>query len=135
MTALRTWIQARSTTGPTRSLSDWNFEDSKKLIVIIGVLIVVLVACGGVLMYLRRKTHERESSLASPGTVMEELRRLRKQGVLSEREYEASRRAAAMRLAGGAGGTKGGAGGTEGGAGATTGAAGAGAVPRAAAAA
>ncbi|MGE3110148.1 MAG: hypothetical protein AB7O77_17560, partial [Phycisphaerales bacterium] len=94
MTALRTWIQARSTTGPTRSLSDWNFEDSKKLIVIIGVLIVVLVACGGVLMYLRRKTHERESSLASPGTVMEELRRLRKQGVLSEREYEASRRAA-----------------------------------------
>lgn len=79
-------------------LRQWSNKDSINLVVILGILIVGIVIGGMVLMYFRRKMNERESAFGNPGSIMEELRRLRKEGVLSEAEYEASRRAATSKL-------------------------------------
>jgi hypothetical protein len=83
---------------PRRSFEDWSTRDSVNLVIIVGILIVAIIIGGMLLMYLRRRVSDRESALAHPGSVMEELRRLRKEGKLSEAEYEASRRAATARL-------------------------------------
>lgn len=91
---------ASTVDGVTRSWETWNLNDSMKLITIIGLLIVAVVGGGFVLTYLRRKMVAKESAMAGTGSLMDELRRLRKEGVLSEAEYEASRRAATAGIRG-----------------------------------
>lgn len=81
-----------------RSLDSWQPKDSIRIVTFIGLLIVFLVIGGIVLKYLRRRMLERESALDAPGSLMEELRRLKKTGVLTEAEYEATRRAATVGL-------------------------------------
>lgn len=77
---------------------EWTLDSSIRLITVVGSLIVAVILCGILLMYLRRRMRDHSSPLDSPGAMMEELRRLRKDGIMSESEYEASRRAAAAKL-------------------------------------
>lgn len=86
--------QESTTAVPKRSWQSWDLSDSTRLIAYIGMLIVALVIGGVLLKYLRRQMVAKESKLAGTGSLMDELRRLRKEGVLTESEYEASRRAA-----------------------------------------
>ncbi len=83
----------------TARVPDWSSRDSMKLITWIGLLIVAVAAGGILLMYLRRRMNDRESGIHAPGSLMDELRRMRREGLLSEAEYEASRRAAVAKLA------------------------------------
>lgn len=64
------------------------------------VLIVVTVAAGVVLLMVRRRLIEGEGADQHSGTLMEQLRRMRDRGEISESEYDLTRRSIAARAAG-----------------------------------
>jgi len=84
---------------PKRSWESWSLQDSTKLLTVIGALVVLAFLGGMILMFLRRRMVARESALESPGSLMDQLAVLRRQGKLTETEYEAARKAASTKLA------------------------------------
>lgn len=64
----------------------------------IGVLIVVVVAGGLVLIHLQKRILKPPAGAGASG-IMEELRRMRDSGAMTEEEYDATRRTMARKLA------------------------------------
>lgn len=64
------------------------------------VLIVVTVLAGIAIVVIRRRLLESDATESSPGTLMEDLRRMRDRGEITEEEYDRTRKAIAARAAG-----------------------------------
>lgn len=70
------------------------------LLLWIGVLIVVVVAGGLILVQVHKRMLKPPSAGPDVAGIMEELRRMRDTGAMTEEEYEATRRNMARKLAG-----------------------------------
>jgi hypothetical protein len=78
---------ARSTQPGTGSVMVW-----------VGVLILAAMVGGGIWVWLRRQLLAPESA-GRPATIMEDLRRMRDEGQITQEEYDSIRRNMATRLA------------------------------------
>ncbi len=66
----------------------------------LGILIVVVIAGGVAIMMYRRKVLANDDASASAGGMMDDLRRMRDSGQMSQEEYDAVRRNLAAKIAG-----------------------------------
>ena len=64
----------------------------------VGVLIVVAVIGGAVAMVLRRRMFDRDAE-SSSGSLLEDLRRMKREGKISDAEFEQARRALSQKIA------------------------------------
>lgn len=58
----------------------------------VGVLIVLAMLGGALVMVLRRRMFDRSSGTGATGSLLEDLRRMRRSGEISEAEFEQARR-------------------------------------------
>lgn len=64
------------------------------------VLIVLTVLAGVVIVIVRRRLIEPDAKANSPGSLMEDLRRMRDRGEITQEEYDRTRKTIAARAAG-----------------------------------
>lgn len=86
--------------GPTRRIEEWSSRDSIRLAGLIGAFIVAVLVLGLVLVLVRRRMIERDQDREGAGSLMEELRKMRESGRMSEDEYNAARKSLATKVAG-----------------------------------
>lgn len=65
----------------------------------VGVLIVLAMLGGAFVMVLRRRMFDRSSDGGAAGSLLEDLRRMRRSGEISEAEFEQARRKLTEKLA------------------------------------
>jgi hypothetical protein len=79
---------------------------SSAALVWVGVLMAVILVGGLLLMLMRRKLFAPEAGAMSAGGIMEDLRRMRDAGQITQEEYDSIRKNMATRLAQGGFGEK-----------------------------
>ncbi len=71
-----------------------------RLMAWLGAIVVVLIAGLAVMMYLKKRVNRVESDKATSSGLLDHLRELKREGKLSDEEFEAAKRKIAEKLKG-----------------------------------
>lgn len=75
-------------------------RDPTRVLLVIGLLIVSVVVLGLVVMHFRKRLFAKDQPDHTPASFMEEIARLRREGAISDDEYQTMRRRMVQKLAG-----------------------------------